>query len=750
MPRRLSMRRREPGSPFARSRSSRSRDTVNRLAAIVSSSSDAIISKTLDGTITSWNNGAEELFGYRQEEMIGQSIRCIIPQDRQSEEERIIEQIAAGERVEEYETVRLHKHGRLIEVSVSVSPIRCDKGSIIGASKIARAITAQKQAEARIRESEARFRATFENAAVGMAQVGPDGSFLRVNQCFCVITGYSSDELLRKHFQDITHPDDLGPDIVQLKLALQGKIDSYSLEKRYLRKDGSIVWVKLTVGVTRKQDGPVDYLIAVAEDISERKRAHEELRDSEKFTRRVLDSIFTFVGVLDLDGRLIEVNRGPLEEAGILASDVIGKKFWDCFWWSYSSDVRDQIFDACQRAKKGEMIRYDAIARIINDGRMWIDFQLAPLRNEKGDITHLIPSATDLTPRRQAEAALRESEEWLRLANEAAGIGTFTIDLESGRALYSAQLSAILGFPGLDSATVEAALARVHRQDAQRVRQLYEAAITGVNAGHLKLDFRFVRPGGEVRWMTWIARVDFREETGLPFRVVGACLDITDRKRQEEQISLLMQEVNHRSKNMLSLVYAVARRTAASDPKEFIGRFGERIMALSASQDLLIENDWRGVDCHELVRSQLAHFNDLIGTRIKSHGPRFLISARAAQSLGMAVHELATNAGKYGALSGPAGYVDVAWTVERPQESQRIFSMSWTETGGPPVTAPSRSGFGSMVMSKLVQEGLRAEVELDYARTGLVWRMGCPVEEVCEPDPEASQAGDGEDGGGAL
>ncbi len=130
------MRLREPGSPSARSRSSRSRDTVNRLAAIVSSSSDAIISKTLDGTVTSWNKGAEELFGYRQEEMIGQSIRCIIPQDRQSEEEKIIEQIAAGERVEEYGTVRLHKHGRLIEVSISVSPIRGDKGSIIGAPKL--------------------------------------------------------------------------------------------------------------------------------------------------------------------------------------------------------------------------------------------------------------------------------------------------------------------------------------------------------------------------------------------------------------------------------------------------------------------------------------------------------------------------------------------------------------------------------------------------------------------------------------
>jgi PAS domain S-box-containing protein len=141
----------------------------------------------------------------------------------------------------------------------------------------------------------------------------------------------------------------------------------------------------------------------------------------------------------------------------------------------------------------------------------------------------------------------------------------------------------------------------------------------------------------------------------------GTIRDITERKRHEEQIGLLMREVNHRAKNMLAVVMAVARQTLASTPQEFISRFGERIKALAVSQDLLVKNEWRGVPIEELVRSQLAHFSDLIGTRIELHGPSLLISASAAQTIGMTLHELATNAGKYGALSNGDGQLQIEW-----------------------------------------------------------------------------------------
>ncbi len=142
---------------------------------------------------------------------------------------------------------------------------------------------------------------------------------------------------------------------------------------------------------------------------------------------------------------------------------------------------------------------------------------------------------------------------------------------------------------------------------------------------------------------------------------MAALLDITERKHQEERIKLLLGEVNHRAKNMLAVVQSVARQTAAASPQDFLERFSERVQALAASQDLLVEAEWRGVRLTELIRKQLAHFKGLIGSRIELRGPSLLLSASAAQTLGMAIHELATNAGKYGALSVSEGRIAIGW-----------------------------------------------------------------------------------------
>ncbi len=224
------------------------------------------------------------------------------------------------------------------------------------------------------------------------------------------------------------------------------------------------------------------------------------------------------------------------------------------------------------------------------------------------------------------------------------------------------------------------------------------------------------------------------EETNA--KLIAAQVDIDERKRHEEQITLLLREINHRSKNMLSVVQAIARQTAAASPDDFIDRFAERIEALAASQDLLVKNDWRGVDLQELARSQLGHFQDLVDKRIELRGPPLLISASAAQAIGMALHELATNAGKYGALSDGCGRVEVVWRLERGKDGE-TFVISWRERGGPPVTAPVRAGFGSTVLCQVAKESLEAKVELNYASTGLVWRLQCRAGEVIDSSHSA-------------
>jgi two-component sensor histidine kinase len=201
---------------------------------------------------------------------------------------------------------------------------------------------------------------------------------------------------------------------------------------------------------------------------------------------------------------------------------------------------------------------------------------------------------------------------------------------------------------------------------------------------------------------------------------VSQAQDVTDQRAYEQRIELLMREARHRTMNILGLVQAIARQTAAADARDFIGRFTERIQALATNQDLLVRHAWQRIDVKELVQAQLGHFADLIGTRINFDGPELNLNAAAAQAIGLALHELTTNAGKYGALSTDAGRVDVTWHLDGD-----TFMMSWIERDGPPVRPPERRGFGSTVTQSMVKQTLGGEVELDYAPSGLKWRLTC-------------------------
>ncbi|RNJ49105.1 HWE histidine kinase domain-containing protein [Methylocystis hirsuta] len=222
-------------------------------------------------------------------------------------------------------------------------------------------------------------------------------------------------------------------------------------------------------------------------------------------------------------------------------------------------------------------------------------------------------------------------------------------------------------------------------------------------------------------------------------RVAVLSRDVTERVRAEEQRALLMRELNHRSKNMLSIVLAIARATAGNPGRDFEETFQERILSLAANQDLLVASDWQGVTLSDLVRSQLAHLEDLIDDRIALNGPPLIISAAASQSFSMALHELATNAVKYGALSNSDGRVDIEWGVRERDGEGRRFTMRWRETEGPAVVPPARNGFGSTVIRDMIRLNLRGDARLQYDSAGVVWDFECPIENVLEA-PESLRA----------
>ena len=441
------------------------------LAAIVRSSTDAIISKDLNSIIVSWNPGATRIFGFTAEEMIGKSIRTLIPDELQYEEDMILRRVKAGELLEAYETTRITASGELIPVSITVSPVRDDSGKIIGASKIARDLREKRAADALLRETEWRLHMLADNMSQFAWMAEPDGSVIWYNKRWYEYTGTRFEDMRGWGWQKVHHPDHV---------------------------------------------------------------------------------------------------------------DRVSEHFRNC----------------CAA------------------GVEWED--VFPLR-------------------------------------------------------------------GAD---------------------------------------------GQYRWFLSRA-VPLHDDSGKIVCWLGTNTDITEEREQREQIKLLMREVNHRSKNMLSMIQALARRTAPADHPEFVESFEDRLKALAANQELLVNRQWTGVQMEDLVRTQFYYVDDIFDSRVTMSGPRILIKPMPAETISMALHELVTNAAKYGALSNDSGTIEVRWDIENDIAGDR-FVLRWRERGGPFVTHPQHEGFGSTVVNRVPRINLQAEVESRYLPEGFEWDLRCPISRVFE------------------
>jgi PAS domain S-box-containing protein len=340
-----------------------------------------------------------------------------------------------------------------------------------------------------------------------------------------------------------------------------------------------------------------------------------------------------------------------------------------------------------------------------------------------------ITEMRDAIEREQAERLLRESKERLQLALDTAQLGWWQYDPRRLVASGDVRFKEIFDVTA-DEMPSEEIRDLVHPDDAERFWARHSAMLDPTGPQRSTDEYRIQGKDGKVRWVRvcWLA---YHEGVGHERRVasvVGTVHDITERKEHEEQERLLIGEINHRAKNMLSVMEAIARQTAARNPEHFVDCFSERVQALSANQDLLVKNAWRGVEIEDLVRAQLAPFADLIGTRIVVRGAKLRLNAASAQAVGLALHELTTNAGKFGALSTETGHVDIRWGADG-----ETFTMSWTERGGPPVSAPKQRGFGTMVLEAMAERSVDGKIDLEYATSGVIWRLTCPAPNVLKP-----------------
>ena len=336
-----------------------------------------------------------------------------------------------------------------------------------------------------------------------------------------------------------------------------------------------------------------------------------------------------------------------------------------------------------------------------------------------------------MAEKKQAIADLEDSEITTHLATETAGIGLWRWHVPFGRIHWDRAMFEIYGMSPTADGFLQYSdyIGIVHPDDAADQDAVLKDTVT--RCGTSTREFRIRRKGdSKVRYIraVEIARADLDGQTQW---VVGTNLDVTEQKDRDSHIQFLMGEINHRAKNLLAVVMSIAHQTGGATNAEFVRKFSARIQSLSASQNILVENNWTSVELENLVRGQLGHFKELIGNRITLGGDTVYLSPAAVQTIGMALHELATNASKYGALSSRSGRVAITWQQVPGAASGRLV-MNWNEFDGPSVVAPQRKGFGSTVTGEVVRMSLGARITTDFASTGFSWQLDCPIENVID------------------
>jgi PAS domain S-box-containing protein len=493
---------------------------------------------------------------------------------------------------------------------------------------------------------------------------------------------------------------------------------------RIRRPDGSEV---LAVGSARPllaRDGTREGAVLTLRDETARDAAEQALRESEARFRSVFDQQFQSMAVLSPEGVTLEINDLALRAAGIARDQVIGRFFWDTPFWAGLPAMRAAWPGRLVEAKRtdGPVLSEDLYQTA--DGTIRVaDAAVTAVRGAGGAVRFFVIQASDITERKLAEAALKTYVAEFRAIFETAAAGVTEVDLRTGRYLRvnrrfceivgrtEAELLAGLGPDDLS-----------HPED----RGANAAALAAASAdGRHELERRYLRPDGIIVWVRASAAVAARDARGRATRTVAVVQDITERKRAEQRQALLVAELNHRVKNALATVQAVADQTLRStggDARQFAVDFPSRLRTLATAHDLLTQRGWEPASLGEVARVALAPWlEEGGGERVFLAGAGendAMVSPRQAQALVLALHELATNAAKHGALSQAGGCVKLSCITS----DAGFLTLEWSEIGGPPITKPPvRRGFGIRMLERALPQDLGSggSVELRFEHAGL-------------------------------
>ncbi len=579
---------------------------------------------------------------------------------------------------------------------------------------------------------DAHLRLFIEQAPVSMAMFDRNMRYLAVSRRWLADYQISNADITGRSHYDVFR--DLPERLREVhRRALAGET-LRSDQDEFILKDGTARWERWEVLPWRLDDGRVGGITIFTEDITGRVLAQAELRDNKKHLNRAQS--VARVG----NWRMVfatDTLQGSAQTFEILGQPAHAKLSFQMLLDLVHPDDRDRVSAMRKSALKGET--YDIEYRFIVAGKVgWMRERSEPECDGSGQLIGAFGVIQDITDRKTIEQNLRSSEERLRLALDAAGMAVWDLDLRTGTDIWNDQCYRMLGYePGEIVSNAQAWMRHVHPDERSKIEESYSASLA--HGTEISNEHRIIDRTGSQKWVSVRGRFAC-DSLGRPVRSFGVITDITDRKQAEERDRLLTLEVNHRAKNLLAVVQAVAFQTARQhEGPRFVQVFNKRIESLAASHDLLVNSKWQGVAIADLVRAQLAHFDGLFGARIRFGGHPALLSPEAAKAVGLALHELVTNASKYGALSSNDGIVTIKWEIKNEPGGRR-FKVSWCETGGPPIEIPTRHGFGHSVLVNMAEYALAGHGSLTYPAEGLQWHLDAPAEIVLRPSAQVPAA----------
>ena len=736
--------------------------TETQYRLIVESAVDyVIIAADLDGIITTWNEAASDLTGWSSDQMLGRPIATIFtPEDVEAgiHEREMRFSLTMGKARDD--RFHMKADGSRFFASGEMMPLYGDDDEPAGFLKILRDRTRERAERQELEASRERLRLALEASdLVGTWDWDMTGDVVYADARFARLFGLdpqaAEDGVPMAEFVAGIHPEDRDRAAAGIEASVRDD-RPYAEEYRTIDADGQLHWIFAQGRCFRNDAGvPVRFPGAIVD------RTVEKARETRQSALLTLSDVLTESADLDqtmaleILGKTLGVARvgtasiDPSEHFATIVDEWAaddaralrgsfpllhyGTDFIDQLRTGFvavndtgssaAGTPQEQAFDeigvaaminlAVVEARKVRMMLYIHSDR----PRVWTDEEIAFVRE-------VINRIWAFAQRRRAEQAQREAETRLRLAQESADLGTFDYDPRTGELDWDERCRALFGVPPGAPVTLEGTfVAGLHPEDRERVKAAVAVVMEPDSDGEFDIEYRTIGlSDGVLRHIH--ASGQTLVDGGRTVRFVGAVREITEEKLAEERQQLLTRELQHRVKNTLAMVNALANQTLrrATNVQDGLAAFSARLIALGQAHDILTQTSWTSAPIAAIVDNALKTHRPEDPTRIAIAGPDLRLNARRSLALALGLHELATNAAKYGALSNDTGQVSVDWSLATT-DGDRHLSFVWTETGGPVVAPPESRGFGSRLIEQAMAAEFGGAVEMDWRPAGLVCRF---------------------------